>query len=107
MARTYPWKVSDDLWKRVEPLMLPAPSYQKGGHPRMPDRQAFMAIVYALPTGIQWKAFPRELGTSSTVQAYSSVGMWRDFFCHEVAFPNEAYTGRAASSTGNIVMTAG
>src|SRR5258707_8027891 len=26
---------------------------------------------------------------------------------HEVALPNEAYTARAASSTGNIAMTAG
>jgi putative transposase len=67
MARTHPWKVSDELWERAEPLIPPAPSHAKGGRPRMPDRQAFEAIVYVLRTGIQWNALPRELGASSTV----------------------------------------
>ncbi len=67
MPRTQPWKVSDELWERVEPLLPPAPSHAKGGRPRMADRQAFEAIVYVLRTGIQWNALPRELGASSTV----------------------------------------
>lgn len=67
MPRTHPWKVSDELWERVHPLIPPAPSHAKGGRPRLPDRQAFEAIVYVLGTGIQWNALPRELGASSTV----------------------------------------
>ncbi|GCF11189.1 hypothetical protein KDI_47530 [Dictyobacter arantiisoli] len=67
MARTHPWKVSDELWEQVEPLIPPTPSHAKGGRPRMPDRQAFAAIVYVLRTGIQWNALPRELGASSTI----------------------------------------
>ncbi len=34
----------------------------------MDDRRAFEAVIYVLRTGIQWNAFPRELGASSTVQ---------------------------------------
>ncbi len=67
MARTYPWKVSDELWEKVKPLLPAAPSHAKGGRPRMEDRKAFEAIVYVLRTGIQWNALPRELGASSTV----------------------------------------
>jgi hypothetical protein len=48
MARTYPWKVSDELWEHVEPLIPPALSHAKGGRPRMSDRQAFTAIVYGV-----------------------------------------------------------
>lgn len=69
MARTEPWAVSDALWERVAPLIPPAPSHAKGGRPRMPDRQAFAAMVYVLRTGIQWNALPKELGASSTVHA--------------------------------------
>lgn len=81
MARTYPWKVSDELWERVEPLIPPAPSHQKGGRPRMPDRQAFEAIIYVLRTGIQWNALPRALGASSTVhdrfQEWEQKGLFK------------------------------
>src|SRR5215472_12638218 len=67
MPRTHPWKVSDTLWEQVAPLIPPAPSHAKGGRPRMLDRQAFAAIVYALRTGMQWNALPHDLGASSTV----------------------------------------
>jgi putative transposase len=67
MSRSHPWEVSDAWWERVIPLIPPPPSHARGGRPRMPDRQAFTAIVYVLRTGIQWNALPRELGASSTV----------------------------------------
>lgn len=54
MARTRPWEVSNALWEQIAPLIPPAPSHAKGGRPRLPDRQAFTAIVYILRTGIQW-----------------------------------------------------
>lgn len=67
MPRTHPWKVSDALWKQVEPLIPSAPSHAKGGRPPIPDRQAFEAMVYLLRTAVQWNALPQELGASSTV----------------------------------------
>ncbi len=82
MARTYPWKVSDALWERVEPLIPARPPHPKGGRPAADDRQMFSAIVYVLRTGIQWNALPRELGASSTV--YDRFRWWesQDFFQH-------------------------
>lgn len=67
MARTEPWKVSDEFWEKVEPLIPPAPSRKKGGRTRMDDRKAFAAMIYVLRTGIQWNALPRQMGASSTV----------------------------------------
>jgi len=51
----------------------------------MEPRQVFEAIVYVLRTGCQWKALPREYGSSSSVHAYFLswkrcgvfVKMWR------------------------------
>lgn len=80
MARTHPWEVSDPLWSRVEPLVPPAPSHATGGRPRMPDREAFAAVVYVLRTGIQWNALPRELGASSTVHARFQAWVRAGFF---------------------------
>jgi putative transposase len=67
MARTEPWRVSDEFWEKVEPLIPPTPSHAKGGRTRMDDRQAFAAMIYVLRTGIQWNALPRQMGASSTV----------------------------------------
>lgn len=67
MAHTKPWKVSDEFWEKVQPLIPPAPSHEKGGRRRMDDRKAFAAMIYVLRTGIQWNALPRQMGSSSTV----------------------------------------
>jgi putative transposase len=74
MPRTRPWTVDDELWKRVEPLIPPAPAHTKGGRPRRSDRQMFTAIVYVLRTGLQWNALPREMGSSTTV--YNRFREW-------------------------------
>ena len=85
MARTEPWRVSDEFWEKVRPLIPPTPSHAKGGRTRMDDRQAFAAMIYVLRTGIQWNALPRQMGASSTVhdryQEWERLGffeqLWR------------------------------
>ncbi len=84
MARTKPWKVSDEFWEKVEPLVPPAPSHAKGGRTRMDDRDAFAAMIYVLRTGIQWNALPREMGASSTVhdryQQWERLGFFEELW---------------------------
>ncbi len=74
MSRTKPWKVSDELWERVRPLIPARPAHPKGGRPANDDRQMLEAIVYVLRTGIQWNALPREVAASST--AYDRFRLW-------------------------------
>jgi transposase len=63
MARTYPWKVSDALWERVEPLIPVRPPHPKGGRPAAPDRQMFSAIIYGLRTGIGMECLAQRTGS--------------------------------------------
>jgi putative transposase len=84
MARTKPWKVSDEFWEKVQPLIPPAPSHAKGGRTRMDDRDAFAAMIYVLRTGIQWNALPRQMGASSTVhdryQEWERAGFFEELW---------------------------
>jgi len=61
-----PFRLPDELWEKVRPL-IPAPGpKKKPGRPQMDDHRAMSAIYYVLRTGIQWKAIPRSLGAGST-----------------------------------------
>ena len=84
MARTKPWKVSDEFWEKVEPLIPAAPSHAKGGRTRMDDRDAFAAMIYVLRTGIQWNALPRQMGASATVheryQEWERAGLFEELW---------------------------
>jgi transposase len=63
------FRVSDELWAVLEPLL---PVYKNthrfgGGRPRVPDRRCADAIFYVLRTGCQWKALDQtELCRGST-----------------------------------------
>src|SRR5215217_5784723 len=51
------WRLPDDLWARMEPLLPPRPAHPLGCHnPRVPDRAAMDAIFFVLRTGCQWNA---------------------------------------------------
>ena len=75
------WRIPDELWSRIEPLLPHKEPSPKGGRPRMPDRQAMDAIYYVLRTGCQWKALPQSLGAASTVhdrfQEWRKAGVFK------------------------------
>jgi putative transposase len=78
------YRIPDQLWEQIEPLLPPEFS-KKGGRPRMDNRKAMEAIFYVFRTGHKWKAIPRSLGAPSTVrrrfQEWREAGvfqrMWR------------------------------
>jgi transposase len=90
MPQIRSWTVSDSFWAKVEPLVpvltrsASRPYVRRPGAGRkpMPARQIFSAIVYVLRTGCQWKALPREFGSSSAVHAHFQRWQQRGFFLH-------------------------
>ena len=59
--------ISDALWERIEPLLIPESPMPKGGQPRMDSRKAMEAILYVLQTGCKWEDLPSDLGAGNTV----------------------------------------
>jgi len=88
MAQIKSWTVSDVLWSKIGPLVparkrQPGRKYQRkpgAGRRPLPARQVFSAIVYVLRTGCQWKALPKEFGSSSAVHAYFRRWQREGFF---------------------------
>lgn len=64
------WRVPDELWDRIEPLLPKYRASKQGGRPRADQRQVLDGILYVLRTGCQWKAAPREFGSPSTLHDY-------------------------------------
>lgn len=75
------WRVRDELWEAVRPLL---PEYQpdpRDGRPRVDDRVCFNAIMFVLVTGIAWRHLPREMGCSPAtahrrLTAWQRAGVW-------------------------------
>jgi len=64
------WRIPDDLWEYMKPLL---PAYEpspKGGRPRTNLRETADGIFYVLRSGCQWNAMPREFGSSSSAHRY-------------------------------------
>jgi len=57
VSRNDGWRISDALWKQMEPLLPSPKKHPLGCHrPRVPDRNAMSAILYVSRTGCQWGA---------------------------------------------------
>lgn len=84
------WEVTDEFWKRVEPLIPERPGrpadkrYLRqpgGGRKPKPARVVFEAIVFVLRTGRQWKALPSErFGSASAVHKHFLAWAEAGFF---------------------------
>ena len=57
-ATTSGFRVSDELWQVLEPLLPKRANRHRfgGGRPRVPDRPCADGIFYVLRTGCQWEA---------------------------------------------------
>ncbi len=72
------WRLSDKLWKQIEPLLPPRKPHPLGCHnPRVPDRDAMNAILFVLRTGCQWNALDAT-GICSCSSAYRRFREWAE-----------------------------
>jgi transposase len=70
------WRVRDELWEVVGPLLPEHRPDPRGGRPRLDDRVCFNAIVFVLFTGIAWRHLPREFGCSPAT-AHRRLTEWQ------------------------------
>jgi putative transposase len=91
-ATTTGFRVSDELWAVLEPLLPPHRNTHRfgGGRPRASDRRCADAIFYVLRTGCQWSALNQtELGPKSTAhdrfRDWAAAGVFLKFWQAGVA----------------------
>ncbi len=78
MATADDWRIPDELWARIEPLLPARPSHPLGCHnPRVPDRAAMDAILFVLRTGCQWNAL-NATGICSSSSAHRRFVEWTE-----------------------------
>ncbi len=71
------WRIPDELWQRIEPLLPPRKPHPLGcHHPRVDDRRAMDAIFFVLRTGCQWNAL-NATGICSSSSAHRRFQEWQ------------------------------
>lgn len=58
--------LTDEQWRKIEPLIPKKPVGPKGGRPRANDRLVFEGILWILKTGARWKDLPDKYPHFST-----------------------------------------
>ena len=67
------WRVSDELWARVQPVLDRLDPPKRTGRKRVNPRSALEAIIFRLRTGCQWNQLPRKLSDGTEFPDDSSV----------------------------------
>jgi transposase len=70
------WRIPDELWVRIEPLLPPGKPHPLGCHnPLVDPRKAMDAIFFVLRTGCQWNAL-NATGICSSSSAHRRYQQW-------------------------------
>lgn len=70
------WRIQDELWEQMEPLLPPRKKHPLGCHRRrVPDRNAMNAILFVLRTGCQWNAL-KGTGICSSSSSHRRFMEW-------------------------------
>ena len=56
------WEVPDELWERIEPIILEEDPPKARGASALDPRQMLNGIIFRLRSGCQWNRLPKELG---------------------------------------------
>ena len=73
------YRVSDELWAKIEPLLPKHPNTHRfgGGRPRADDRKCMDAIFFVLRTGCQWNAL-NATGLCASSTAHDRFQEWQE-----------------------------
>lgn len=67
------WRVPDELWYRIEPILLELDPPSDTGAKRIKQRAALDAIIYRIRTGTQWNQLPKQFPNGDPFPDDSSV----------------------------------
>jgi transposase len=74
--------ISDEQWKKFEPLLPKPKPRKKGGRPPAPNRDVLEGILWILRTGARWCDLPSRYPSSSTcwrrLKLWEENGVWLD-----------------------------
>lgn len=79
MAKIEPF-VTDEQWKKLEPLLPQYKASPKGGRRRRDNREIFEGIAWVLRSGARWKDLPERYPSPTTcwrrLQEWEEQGVW-------------------------------
>ena len=61
------WRVPDELWDEIEPILAEYDPPKKTGRKRIDARRALDAIIFRMRSGCQWNQLPKEFPDDSSV----------------------------------------
>jgi transposase len=61
------WRVPDELWEKIEPILAECDPPKSTGRRRIDQRAALDAIIFRLRSGCQWNHLPKEFPDDSSV----------------------------------------
>ncbi len=61
------WRVPDELWEQIRPILQQHDPAKRTGRPRIDARAALDAIIFRLRSGCQWNQLPKEFPDDSSV----------------------------------------
>lgn len=75
-------RLTDEQWKKLQPLLPELKPGKNGGHPWADNRAVFEGILWILRSGARWKDLPPEYPSPSTcwrrLNKWSEEGVWED-----------------------------
>ena len=69
------WEISDELWRRIEPILLEFWPKKPTGRKVANWRKMLNAIIFRMRSGCQWDQLPERYGPKSTVHDWFQRGL--------------------------------
>jgi transposase len=76
------WRVPDDLWTQIEPILAQHDPPKATGRKRIDQRAALDAIIFRLRSGCHWNQLPSDLPDDSSVHRTFQRWVERGIFDH-------------------------
>ena len=61
------WEIPDDLWERIEPVILELDPPKAKGRKRVNQRKMLEGVIFRMRSSCQWNHLPKELGDDRTI----------------------------------------